>query len=251
MLSVAEARSRIVAAFDPLGSEQIGLLDALGRVLAADVAARMTQPPAAVSAMDGYAVRADDVAKVPARLRVIGQAPAGGSFDGQVGAGQAVRIFTGGPLPAGTDTIIIQEDTASEGEHVVVREGTPRGTYVRPAGLDFRVGDILLKKGRLLTARDIGMAAAMNVPWLHVTRRPRIAILATGDEVVMPGDPVGPNQIISSNGLSLAAFVTACGAEPIHPGIAPDDRAALPAIAQGAARAELPATSRRAPRGAP
>ena len=243
MLSVAEARSRIVAAFDPLGSEQIGLLDALGRVLAADVAARMTQPPAAVSAMDGYAVRADDVAKVPARLRVIGQAPAGGSFGGQVGAGQAVRIFTGGPLPAGTDTIIIQEDTASEGEHVVVREGAPRGTYVRAAGLDFRVGDILLKKGRFLTARDIGMAAAMNVPWLHVTRRPRIAILATGDEVVMPGDPVGPNQIISSNGLSLAAFVVACGAEPIHLGIAPDDRAALKAMVQGAIGTDLLVTS--------
>jgi molybdopterin molybdotransferase len=243
MLSVAEARARIVAAFHPLGSEQVGLLSALGRVLAADVAARVTQPPAAVSAMDGYAVRADDVAKVPARLRVVGQAPAGGAYDGQVGAGQAVRIFTGGPLPAGTDTIIIQEDTASEGDHVVVREGASRGTYVRAAGLDFKTGDVLLKKGRLLTARDIGIAAAMNAPWLAVTRRPRVAILATGDEVVMPGDPLGPHQIISSNGLSLAAFVTACGADPIHLGIAPDDRAALKAMAQGAVGADLLVTS--------
>jgi molybdopterin molybdotransferase len=243
MLSVAEARARIVAAFHPLGSEQVGLLGALGRVLAADVAARVTQPPSAVSAMDGYAVRADDVARVPARLRIVGQAPAGGSYDGQVNAGQAVRIFTGGPLPAGADTIIIQEDTAAEGDDVVVREGAMRGAYVRPAGLDFKAGDVLLQKGRLLTARDIGIAAAMNVPWLAVTRRPRVAILATGDEVVMPGDPVGPHQIISSNGLSLAAFVTACGADPIHLGIAPDDRAALQAMAQGAVGADLLVTS--------
>jgi molybdopterin molybdotransferase len=243
MLSVAEARARIVAAFHPLGSEQVGLLSALGRVLAADVAARVTQPPAAVSAMDGYAVRADDVAKVPARLRIVGQAPAGGSYEGPVTAGQAVRIFTGGPLPVGADTIIIQEDTTAEGDHVVVREGAPRGTYVRPAGLDFKVGDVLLQKGRLLTARDIGIAASMNAPWLTVTRRPRIAILATGDEVVMPGDPVGPHQIISSNGLSLAAFVTACGGDPIHLGIAPDDRAALQAMAQGAVGADLLVTS--------
>jgi len=193
--------------------------------------------------MDGYAVRADDVAKVPARLRVVGQAPAGGSYQGPVTGGEAVRIFTGGPLPAGADTIIIQEDTTAEGDHVVVREGAPRGTYVRPAGLDFKAGDVLLKKGRLLTARDIGIAAAMNVPWLPVTRRPRIAILATGDEVVMPGDPVGPHQIISSNGLSLAAFVTACGGEPIHLGIAPDDRATLQAMAQGAIGADLLITS--------
>src|SRR5262245_60297262 len=137
MLSVAEARARIIAAFHPLGSEQVGLLNALGRVLAADVAARVTQPPADVSAMDGYAVRAEDITQVPARLRVVGQAPAGGSYDDRVNAGQAVRIFTGGPLPAGTDTIVIQEDAAADGDHVVVREGAPRGTYVRPAGLDF------------------------------------------------------------------------------------------------------------------
>jgi molybdopterin molybdotransferase len=243
MLSVAEARARIVAAFHPLGSEQVGLLSALGRVLAADVAARVTQPPAAVSAMDGYAVRAEDVAKVPVQLRIVGQAPAGGSYDGQVKAGEAVRIFTGGPLPACADTIVIQEDTTAEGDHVVVREGAKRGTYVRAAGLDFKTGDVLLRKGRLLTARDIGIAAAMNAPWLAVTRRPRIAILATGDEVVMPGDPLGPHQIISSNGLSLAAFVTACGADPIHLGIAPDDRAALKAMAQGAVGADLLVTS--------
>ena len=243
MLSVAEARARIVAAFRPLGSEQVSLTGALGRVLAQDVAARVTQPPADVSAMDGYAVRAADIATVPARLRVVGQAPAGGSYDSQVGAGEAVRIFTGGPLPAGTDTIVIQEDTIAEGGHVTVREGAARGTYVRPAGLDFKAGDVLLRKGRLLTSRDIGTAAAMNVPWLSVTRRPRIAVLATGDEVVMPGDPIGRHQIVSSNGLSLSAFIGACGGDPIHLGIAPDDRDALRRMAEAAVGADLLVTS--------
>jgi molybdopterin molybdotransferase len=243
MLSVAEARARIVAAFRPLGSEQVGLAQALGRVLAEDVAARLTQPPADVSAMDGYAVRSVDVASVPARLRIVGQAPAGSSYDRAVGPGEAVRIFTGGPLPEGTDTIVIQEDTTAEGDHVTVREGAARGTYVRPAGLDFRAGDVLLRRGRLLTSRDIGIAAAMNAPWLRVTRRPRIAVLATGDEVVMPGDPIGRHQIVSSNGLSLAAFVTACGGDPIHLGIAPDDRDALRRMAEAAVGADLLVTS--------
>jgi len=243
MLSVAEARARIVAAFHPLGSEQVGLMNALGRVLAQDVAARVTQPPVDVSAMDGYAVRAADVATVPARLRVIGQAPAGGSYGHAVRPGETVRIFTGGPLPAGTDTIIIQEDTTAEGDRVIVRESAPRGTYVRQAGLDFKRGDVLLRKGRVLTSRDVGIAAAMNVPWLAVTRRPRIAVLATGDEVVMPGDPLGRHQIVSSNGLSLAAFVAACGGDPIHLGIAPDDRDALRRMAEGAVGTDLLVTS--------
>lgn len=243
MLSVAEARQRIVAAFRPLGSEQVGLMQALGRVLAAEVAARVTQPPTAVSAMDGYAVRAADVARVPARLRIVGRAPAGGAFEDAVHKGEAVRIFTGGPLPAGADAIVIQEDTAEDGDHVIVREGAPAGRHVRPAGLDFKTGDVLLSKGRLLTARDIGIAAAMNVPWLRVTRRPRIAVLSTGDEVVMPGDPIGRHQIVSSNGLSLAAFVTACGGEPIHLGIAADDRSALRSMAGAAAGSDLLVTS--------
>ena len=249
MLSVAEARARIVAAFRPLGSEQVGLAQALGRVLAEDVAARLTQPPADVSAMDGYAARSVDVASVPARLRIVGQAPAGSSYDRAVGPGEAVRIFTGGPLPEGTDTIIIQEDTTAEGDHVTVREGAARGTYVRPAGLDFRAGDVLLRRGRLLTSRDIGIAAAMNAPWLRVTRRPRIAVLATGDEVVMPGDPIGRHQIVSSNGLSLAAFVTACGGDPIHLGIAPDDRDALTAFYSGLSADSLEARFHGACRG--
>jgi molybdopterin molybdotransferase len=239
MLSVEEAQRRILEAARPTPAEQVGLADAHGRVLAEDLAARRTQPPMAVSAMDGYVVRAGDVAKVPVSLTVVGYAPAGDAHDGTLGPGEAVRIFTGGPVPDGADAIVIQEDTESDGKTVTVKESAPKGRYVRPAGLDFRTGDVLLRKGRLLTARDIGLAAAMNHPWLMVYRRPRVTILATGHEVVMPGDPVGPNQIVSSNGLGLAAAVRAFGAEPILLGIAPDDRDALGRMAAGAAGSDL------------
>ncbi|MFQ6018959.1 MAG: gephyrin-like molybdotransferase Glp, partial [Kiloniellaceae bacterium] len=200
-------------------------------------------PPADVSAMDGYAVRAADVAEVPARLRVVGQAPAGGAHAGVLGPGEAVRIFTGGPLPQGADAIVIQEDTETAGEDVIVKEPAAKGRYVRAAGLDFTAGDVGIPAGRLLTARDVGLAAAMNRPWLKVRRRPRIALLATGDEVVMPGEPIGPNQIVGSNGISLSAFVTACGGAPIHLGIAPDDRAALIALIERARGADLLVTT--------
>ncbi len=247
MLSVAEALARITAAFEALPAETVGLTGALGRVLAEDVAARVTQPPKDVSAMDGYAVRAADVAQVtadaPARLEVIGRVPAGSDFAGAVGPGQAVRIFTGAPVPEGADAIVIQEDTERDGDTVVVKEGAAPGTYVRPAGLDFHVGEIGLAAGRLLTARDVGLAAAMDRAWLQVHRRPRVALLATGDEVVLPGDPRGPTQIVSSNGFSLAAFVEACGGQPIHLGIAPDDTAALKALVDGARGADLLVTT--------
>jgi molybdopterin molybdotransferase len=239
MLSVEEAQRRILDAARPTPAEQISLADAHGRVLAEDIAARRTQPPTPVSAMDGYAVRAADVAKVPATLQIVGYAPAGGAHEGTLGPGHAVRIFTGGPVPDGADAIVIQEDTESDGKTVTVKEAAPKGHYVRPAGLDFRAGDVLLPKGRLLTARDVGLAAAMNHPWLMVRRRPRVTILATGDEVVMPGDPLGPNQIVSSNGLGLAAAVRAFGGEPILLGIAPDNREALGRMAAGAAGSDL------------
>ncbi len=239
MLSVEAARERIVGAFRPLGQERVALSEALGRVLAADVAARVTQPPVAVSAMDGYAVRAADVARVPVRLAVVGMAPAGGAFKGAVRAGEAVRIFTGGPLPAGADAVAIQENATAEGDHVTINETVAAGSYIRPAGLDFRAGEVGLKAGRRMTARDIGLAAAMNHPWLAVRRRPRVAVLATGDELVLPGEPIGASQIVSSNGPSLVAFVAACGGEAIHLGIAPDDRAALQAMATGATAVDL------------
>lgn len=243
MIPVTEARQRILAAFQPLPAELVSLSDALGRVLAEDVAARVTQPPAAVSAMDGYAVRAADVQKVPTTLRQIGAVPAGGAFAGEVKSGECVRIFTGAPLPRGADAIVIQEDTEAKGESITVKEGAAAGRYVRAAGLDFKKGDVGLQAGRVLNARDIGFAAAMNHPWLKVRRKPRIAIIATGDEVVLPGDPVGPNQIVSSNGPALAAFVTACGGEPLSLGIAPDSAGALQTIAEGARGADLLVTT--------
>ena len=243
MIPVTEALARITGAFTPLPAEQVALADALGRVLAEDVTARITQPPVAVSAMDGYGVRAADVAATPVTLRRVGEAPAGAPFDGAVGPGEAVRIFTGGPVPAGADTIIMQEVTEADGERVTILEPAPKGRYIRAAGLDFKEGDVGLTAGRRLTARDIGLAAAMNVPWPMVRRRPRIALLATGDELVEAGGSVGPAQIISSNTPALAAFAAALGATPVDLGIARDTDAALQAAAESARDADLLVTT--------
>ena len=238
-ISVDQARARIIRAFSPLAPEQIGLEGALGRVLAEDLASRRSQPPVAVSAMDGYAVRAKDVAKVPVTLKVIGEAPAGAEFNGKIGAGEAVRIFTGGPVPDGADAIVIQENTDLGAEAVSVKETVEAGAYIREAGLDFKEHDVLLRKGRVMTARDVGLAAAMNRPWLTVRRKPRVAIMATGDEVVMPGEPLGPNQIASSNAVALAAIVSADGGVPFNLGIAADDVGAIGALAEGARGMDL------------
>ncbi|UCH74538.1 MAG: molybdopterin molybdotransferase MoeA [Rhodospirillales bacterium] len=243
MLSVDDALARILGSLKTLPLEQIAVGDGLGRVLGEDVAARRTQPPAEVSAMDGYAVRAEDVKTVPVTLKIIGQAPAGNAFAGAVSKGESVRIFTGGTLPAGADTVVMQENTEAAEGTVTILKSAEKGRFVRPAGLDFKTGDIRLKAGRVLTARDVGLAAAMNVPWLMVRRRPRVAILATGDEIVMPGDPVGPDQIVSSNSIALAAAVRVFGGEPCMLGIAPDDRDALAAMAAGASGADLLLTS--------
>jgi molybdopterin molybdotransferase len=239
LLSVAEARQRIRAAFTPLAAETVALSDAAGRVLAEDLAARRTQPPTAVSAMDGYAVRAADAARVPAKLKLIGEAPAGGAFAGQVGKGECVRIFTGGPVPDGADAIVIQEDTDMGAPVVTVTEAPKPHQHIRDAGIDFAEGDILLRIGRRLTARDIGLAAAMNHPWLAVRRKPRIAILATGDEVVRPGDPIGPHQIVSSNGPALAALIAARGGLSSDLGIARDEAGSIRALTEGARGADL------------
>jgi len=223
MLSVEEAIQRIERAFSPLGAELISLDQALGRVLAEPLDARLTQPPADVSAMDGYAVRAADVETLPAKLKIVQRIAAGQPPSGSIGAGEAARIFTGAQVPPGADTIVIQENCDEADDHVTVREGDRRlGQHIRKAGLDFATGDIALHSGRRLTARDISLAAAMNRPWLKVTRRPRIALLSTGDELVNPGDPVGPAQIIGSNGIGLAALVRAFGGEPVNLGIARD-----------------------------
>jgi molybdopterin molybdotransferase len=234
MIAVEDALAHILAALTVMPPEQIGLTDALGRVLAEDVAARVTQPPLAVSAMDGYAVRAADVATVPADLRVVAEVPAG-HYDGRtIGAGEAARIFTGAPLPPGADAIVIQEDATRDGDTVTVNESAVAGNYVRPAGLDFSVGDILLEAGRVLSARDIGLAAAMNVPWLKVRRQPRVAILATGDEIVLPGEATGPTRIVSSNSFALDGLIRTAGGIPVSLGIAADNADSLRRLAEAA-----------------
>ena len=243
MISVEEALARVLAGIEAVPSETVGLTQALGRVLAADVAARLFHPPAAVSSMDGYAVRAADTASIPAKLKQIGESAAGSSFEGHVEAGTCVRIFTGAPVPEGSDAIVIQEDTAHESGTVTVNKAAKPGEWIRPKGLDFRSGDVLLKTGTVLSARDVGLAAAMNVPWLTVRRKPRIALIATGNEVVMPGDPVGTNQIVSSNSVALAAYVRVLGGEPSNLGIAPDEPKALLAMIASAKGADLLVTS--------
>ena len=243
MIPVADAVARITDAFAPLPAETVPLAAAHGRVLAADIVARITQPPFAVSAMDGYAARATDIAEVPATLRQIGRVPAGARFKGTVGPGETVRIFTGAPVPDGADTIVIQENTRVDGDTVTVHESAQAGRYIRPAGLDFRAGDVGVPAGRRLDARAIGLAAAMNQPWLSVRRKPRIALLATGDEIVMPGEPLGESQIVSSNTHALRAVVEGSGGDAIDLGIARDDAESLVRLAAGARGTDLLVTT--------
>ncbi len=243
MLPVADARAKILDRFAPLPLETVSLAEGTGRVLAEALVSRRTQPASDVSAMDGYAVRGEDVAQAPVTLRQIGTAPAGHSFDGTVGPGETVRIFTGAPVPAGADTVVMQENTKAEGERITINQAAKAGAFVRPAGLDFAEGQSLLDAGVRLGARELGLAAAMNRPWLSVHRRPVVALLATGDEVVMPGDPVGRDQLVSSNTHALAAFVTAMGGLPRNLGIAPDRPEALHRMVAGAAGADLLVTT--------
>jgi molybdopterin molybdotransferase len=242
VISVEEARARILAGLKPTPAEIVPLADAWTRVAAAPVLARLTQPPADVSAMDGYALRAADATE-GAVLRVIGAAPAGHPFRGRIGAGETIRIFTGSIVPAGADAILLQEDADRDGESVTVRETVTEGRHIRRAGQDFAAGDTLIPAGRRLTARDVGLAAAGNHPWLAVHRRPRVALLATGDEIALPGEPVPPGGIISSNAHALAALVRAAGGAPIVLPIAADDRAAIAAVADAAAGTEMLVTT--------
>lgn len=243
VIAVADALALVLAGVHPVATEIVSLAAAHGRVLAADVCARRTQPPRAVSAMDGYAVRAADVASPPATLRVIGAAAAGAAFGGRIGAGEAVRIFTGAAVPDGADAIVIQEHATADASRVVVGTPAAPGRFIRAAGLDFAAGEALLAAGRRLTARDVALAAAMNVPWLGVRRRPRIAHLATGDELVRPGEPLAADTIVSCNGALLAACIGAFGGEAIDLGIAPDDPAALRAAAAAAHGCDLLVTT--------
>jgi molybdopterin molybdotransferase len=222
LLPVDEALRRILDGVAPLGSESVDLIGAADRVLAEDVMATLTQPPFDASAMDGYAARAADVANVPAALTVIGESNAGGPFGREVGPGEAVRIFTGAAVPTGADCVVIQEDTERSGEALSVREAASPGANIRRKGGDFRQGHTLLRAGRLLDASAITLAAAAGHASLQVRRAPRIAILATGDELVEPGTKPGPGQIVASNSYGLAALVKRFGGDARLLGIAGD-----------------------------
>ena len=222
LLQVSEALERVLADVSPLPAEDAPLAEAHGRVLAADLTALRTQPPDNLSAMDGYAVRGADVAQAPAKLKLIGEVAAGRPFAGQVGLGEAARIFTGGVMPSGADTVVIQEHTERAGDAVIVTRSASTGRNVRLQGLDFRKGEVLLAKGHRLTSRDLALAAAMNHARVPVHRRPKVALLATGDELVMPDRTPGPGQIVYSNGFALAAMARAEGCDIADLGIAPD-----------------------------
>ena len=222
LMPVAEALDLVLADAKPLPAQKLPLADALGRVLAEDLVAKRTQPPAAVSAMDGYAVRAADVASAPVTLKLIGEVAAGHPFTGEVGAGQAARIFTGGVMPRGADTVVIQELTKRDNNSVVITAATKHGRNVRNEGIDFRQGEILLRQGQRLTGRDLMLAAAMNYPAVNVIRAPKVAVLGTGDELVAPGSTPAQGEIVYSNGFALSAMVRSEGAEVIELGIARD-----------------------------
>jgi molybdopterin molybdotransferase len=221
-MPVADALRQVLADAAALPVETVPLTEALGRVLAADLAATRTQPPADVSAMDGYAVRSEDVATAPATLTVVGEVAAGHPFDGAIKAGEAARIFTGGMLPQGADTVVVQEIAKRDGDKVGFDKPTAKGRNVRLKGIDFSEGQVLLRRGRRLADRDLMLAAAMNYPTLSVHRRPKVAVIGTGDELVMPGTAPAAGEIVYSNGYALVALARSEGAEARDFGIARD-----------------------------
>jgi molybdopterin molybdotransferase len=237
LISVEEALARVLAAARaPLGAENLAVDQALGRTLAEDLAALRTQPPFANSAMDGYALIAADTSAPPTRLKVVGESAAGRAYGRPVGRGEAVRIFTGAPMPRGADAVLIQENADRDGDAVIARNAESPGRNVRQTAIDFAAGETLLSAGRRLTPRDLALAAAANHARLNVRRRPRVAILATGDELVEPGGALGPAQIVASNNFAVAGIVAACGGGPVDLGIAIDEVGALAASFERAAK---------------
>jgi molybdopterin molybdotransferase len=237
MLSVEAALERALALIEPVETETVALPALGGRALAEPVEARRDQPAFDASAMDGYAVRAGDAAE-GARLRVVGEAPAGRAWRGRLGPGEAVRLFTGAPMPEGADAVLIQEDAARDGDAVLVRAAVSPGLFVRRRGRDFHAG-WRLEAPRRLSPADVALIAAMDVPQAVVRRRPRIALIPTGDELAEPGGAPGPDAVTASNHYGLAALLAGRGAEPWLRPIARDDRAALRAALDAAAEADL------------
>ena len=241
LLSVADALALILAPAAPLPAEDVPLREARGRTLAADLQALRTQPPADMSAMDGYAVRAADLAPGLPPLALVGESAAGSRYAGRLGSGETVRIFTGAPVPEGADTILIQEDAAVDGGRVHATAVPRPGRNIRRAGLDFTAGETLMRAGTRLGAAELALAAAMNHPAVPVTRRPLVAIIATGDELMRPGEPAGPDQIVASNSFAIAAFTEAAGGIPLDLGIVADAYGQLEAALAAAreARADV------------
>ena len=248
MIGLDEARARIIAGLRPTAAEIVPLADAWGRVSAAALPARLTQPPEDVSAMDGYALYAAD-GRPGATLAVVGSAPAGHPWRGRLRPGEALRIFTGSVMPDGADAVLLQEDATGTENSVTLHEAVVAGRWIRRAGQDFGRGDILVPEGRRLTARDIGLLAAGNHPWVAVHRRPRVAILSTGDEIAMPGDPIPPGGIISSNAHALAALIRAGGGEPMLLPVAADDHASVAGAADSARSMDMLVTTGGASKG--
>ncbi len=225
MISVKDARAMLFELVGTIGTEQVPLAEAAGRVLAHDVVAARNQPPFAASSMDGYAVKADEV-ELHAMFMVIGEAAAGNRFQGVVGPGQAVRIFTGAPMPEGADFVVIQEDVDRRGDLITITDAPGSKSNVRPGGVDFEIGTTITAP-RQLRAEDIALIAAMNVPQVTVYRKPQIALISTGDELVMPGETPGPDQIIASNTFGLKALLEGAGAHVRILPIAKDTIASL------------------------
>ncbi|MEM7068186.1 MAG: gephyrin-like molybdotransferase Glp [Pseudomonadota bacterium] len=239
LIPAEDALQIVLADVSALEAETVDLKGANNRILASDLSALRTQPPFDASAMDGYAVRQVDIANLPATLKLIGQSRAGEQYLGNLGSGEAVRIFTGAVVPNGADSIIIQENTEASGESVTVLQGVEKGRFIRKAGLDFKEGEVLLKAGDMLTSSRLALAASMNHAKVPVVRKPTVALLSTGDELVMPGHATGPGQIIASNTFGLAASIENTGGRLIDLGLVADTSEALKntfgsAIEQGA-----------------
>jgi molybdopterin molybdotransferase len=236
---VDDALARLLSDVSPVSAEPVALAAANGRILAEDIVARRTQPPFTAAAMDGWALAAADATTPGARLAIVGEAAAGHAHDRALKPGEAVRIFTGAPMPEGADTVVMQEHATREGDVVVLADAAAPGRHVRAAGIDFREGQPILSAGARLDWTNLGLVASANHAEVAVRRRPRVAILATGDELVPPGTTPGPDQIVASNGYGIAALVADAGGQVIDLGIVGDDLAATRAAIAGAFAREI------------